>query len=81
MPTIAEKRREERVKLLAAAVSNLGVAAIVAGFISPALGGKFKGAIGVEAFIAGFALHVVAQLLLRYVVRTPGVMAKPEGDV
>ena len=76
------KRQEERVKLLASALSNLGVAAIVAGFISPTFGGRLQGAIGVEAFIAGFTLHVVAQLLLHYVVSRaePTTAAQPEVD-
>ena len=81
MTDVKTKRREERVKLLASAVSNLGVAAIVAGFIGPALGGRFKGAIGFEAFTAGFGLHVVAQLLPHYVVRTPKTAAEPESEL
>lgn len=76
------KRREERVKLLASALSNLGVAAIVAGFISPSFGGRLQGMVGVEAFVAGFSLHVVAQLLLHYVVgqATPQTTVEPEGQ-
>ena len=67
------KRREERVKLLASTLSNLGAAALVAGIIGPAFGGRLKGDVGGEAVFAGFGLHVVAQLLLHYVVRTPKV--------
>ncbi len=75
------KRQEERVKLLASALSNIGVAAIVAGFIGPAFGGRFKSEIGGEAVVAGMGLHVVAQLLLHYVVgrRKVEAAAPPEG--
>jgi hypothetical protein len=71
MASAETKRQEERVKLLASALSNLGVASIVAGLVGPALGGRLKGAIGGEAAIAGLLLHGVAQLLLHYVVVTP----------
>ena len=81
MADAGAERQEERVKLLVSAMSNLGVAAIVAGFIGPVFGGRFKGDIGGEAVVAGPGLHVVAQLLLHYVVRRPCIEAATAPEV
>ena len=72
------KRQEERVKLFATALSNVGVATIVAGFISPLFLGRvhISGAIG--ALLLGMLLHLLAQVVLHYVVETPTGMAPPE---
>ena len=67
MATADRKRREERVKLLANATSNLGVAFIVGGAIGPALLGRANLAEVVLATFAGFGLHLGAQGLLHYV--------------
>ena len=42
MAGVGSKRREERVKLFASALSNLGVAAIVAGLIGPLTAGRLN---------------------------------------
>ena len=65
------KRQEERVKSFATALSNVGVAAIVAGFISPFFGGRLHLAGAIGALILGMVLHFVAQIVLHYVVETP----------
>ena len=64
------KRREERVKLVATAFSNLGVASIIAGFVSPVLTGKVHLPTAVGALLIGLLLHFVAQVILHYVVTT-----------
>ena len=71
MPTAAErKRREERVKLFATALSNAGVATIVTGFIAPLLIGKLHPG-GLGAVVAGLMLHVAAQRVMHYVADDP----------
>jgi hypothetical protein len=67
VPTTAERRRrEERVKLFATAVSNVGVAAVASGFVAPLFTGRVQPA-GLVAVIFGVALHLVAQRILHYV--------------
>ena len=77
------KRREERVKLFAAALSNVGVAAIVAGFIAPALSGRIQTVAALLAFVAGFGLHLAAQGVLHYVVSEarPIASTEPEAEL
>ena len=67
MGTADRKRREERVKLGAAAVSNLGVAFIVGGAIGPVLLGRANPLEVALATMVGFAFHLAAQGLLHYV--------------
>ena len=62
------KRREERVKLAATALSNVGVAFVVTGIVAPLLLGRFSSWQVTTALAAGFAFHLVAQGLLEYVV-------------
>lgn len=69
------KRREERLKLFATFLSNLGVAAIVTGFLSPLLLGRLGWAQAV-AVLVGVALHACGQLVLEWVVRTEPEEAK-----
>ena len=71
MPTAADRRRrEERVKLAATALSNVGVAILVTGFIAPLVTGHL-GLGGVVAVVVGLALHLAAQRLLHYVASEP----------
>ncbi len=71
MPSAAErKRREERVKLFATALSNVGVATVVTGFIVPLLTGR-SGLSGFGAVVLGFAFHLAAQRVLQYVADEP----------
>ena len=77
------KRREERVKLFATALSNVGVATIVAGFISPLFSGRVRLAGAAGALLLGLALHMAAQLMLHYVVRVRAVQpshSDPEAE-
>ena len=68
MSTAADrKRREERVKLGASALANLGTAFIVGGAIGPSLVGRAKATVLGVSVAIGFILHVAAQLLLHYV--------------
>jgi hypothetical protein len=69
---VGAKRREERVKLFASAISNVGVATIVTGLIAPVLAGRAHALQDGAAFVAGLALHLIAQGVLHYVVQTPG---------
>ena len=67
MPTSADgKRREERVKLASTALSNVGIATLVTGFIAPLVTGRLQ-LLGVVAVVVGFAFHLAAQLLMHYV--------------
>lgn len=67
MATPAErKRREERVKLFATALSNVGVATIVTGFIAPLALGRLS-LLGFGAVVVGFILHIAAQRVMHYV--------------
>ena len=65
------KIREERAKLLATFLSNLGAAALIAGMI----GATFTGAANWGDVLAGFAvgvgLHLLAQAVLQVVVVPP----------
>ena len=74
------KRQEERVKLFATALSNVGVATIVAGVVGPSVVGRFQPIAAVGCFLTGFALHLAAQGILHYVVASPKqpVAAEPE---
>ena len=65
------KRREERVELAASALSNIGVAFIVAGWVGPSIAGRFSAAIALGAALLGFGLHLLAQCVLHYVVAGP----------
>jgi ABC-type xylose transport system permease subunit len=71
MADAGAKRREERVKLFASAISNVGVATIVTGLIAPVLSGRAHAVQDVAAFVAGLALHLIAQGVLHYVVDAP----------
>ena len=68
MATAAAKRQEERVKLFAAALSNLGVATVVTGVVGPALTGRARLLTGVVAAVLGLLLHLAAQGVLHRVV-------------
>ena len=70
MDGVGAKRREERVKLFASALSNLGVAAIVAGLIGPLTAGRLNPGVALGDILLGFGLHLAAQCVLHYVVRT-----------
>ena len=75
------KRREERVKLFATALSNVGVATVIAGFIAPAFSGRIQPVIAIPAFIAGFGLHLAAQGILHYVVVEVRSIAPPNPEL
>ena len=64
MPGAGAKRREERVKLAATALSNLGLASIVTGVIAPLLAGRAQLIGIVVSFIVGATLHLAAQIVL-----------------
>ena len=68
MTTAAAKRQEERVKLFAAALSNLGVATAVTGVVGPALTERAQILTGVVAAVLGALLHLEAQGVLHQVV-------------
>ena len=70
MAEVGAKRREERVKLLATALSNLGVASIVTGVISPLTAAHVHVVVALAAFVGGIALHLIAQVVLHLVVRS-----------
>ena len=61
------KRREERVKLFATALSNLGVASVVTGVISPLTSAHVQVVVAAAAFVGGIGLHLAAQLVLHLV--------------
>ena len=62
------KRREERVKLAASALSNVGVAFVVAGMVGPSITGRLNAYIGLGSVMIGFGFHLLAQCVLHYVV-------------
>ncbi len=68
------RRREERVKLAATALSNVGVATLVTGFIAPLVTGRLQIG-GFVAVLTGVVFHLAAQRLLHY------VAAEPEEEV
>ncbi len=72
------KRQEERVKLVASALSYLGVAAIVAGLIGPLTTGRLDRLVALGDILLGFGLHLAAQCILHYVVDSPKATAKEE---
>ena len=61
------KRQEERVKLFASALSNVGVATIVSGAVAPMVTGRFNVVTAIGGFLFGLGLHLVAQVVLHYV--------------
>lgn len=57
----------ERIKLLAAALNNLGLAFAIGGFVAPAISGRLLAGAGVIQLVwlvLGTALHLCAQLVL-----------------
>ena len=80
MASANARRQEERGKLFPSALSNVGVAAIVAGLIGPATTGRFNAAIGLGDFLIGFGLHVAAQCVLHYVVVNDGAKPATEAE-
>ena len=72
------KRREERVKLVASALSTLGVAIIVTGVIAPVLAGHVRPVATGLAFVLGLGLHVTAQVVLHLVVVEPTLETSDE---
>ena len=72
MPTAADrKRREERVKLFAAAVSNVGTAFVIGGVVGPSLIGRINAVVIVASITAGVMIHLAAQGILHYVADDP----------
>ncbi len=71
MAQVGAKRREERTKLFASALSNIGVAFIVAGLVSPSITGRFHLSVAFGSVLIGFGFHLVAQCVLHYVVGEP----------
>ena len=65
------KRQEERVKLFASALSNVGVAAVVAGWIGPSITGRLNTIVVLGAALVGLGFHLLAQCILHYVVGEP----------
>ena len=61
------KRREERVKLLAAALANVGTASFVAGFVAPAFGGRLGPFSLLLGFAFGLGFHALGQIVLEWV--------------
>ena len=47
------KRQEERVKLFATALSNVGVASIISGVVAPLVLGRFNDGLAAGAFLLG----------------------------
>ena len=68
MADASAKRQEEPVKLVASALSNAGVAAIVSGAIAPMVTGRLDILIALGGFMFGLGLHLAAQVVLHYVV-------------
>ena len=81
MAPVDAKRQEERVKLFATALSNVGVSIIVAGFIGPIFVGRFQPIVALAALVIGFSLHLAAQGVLHYVVASPKPIVRPEPEV
>ena len=67
MGSAERKPQEERVKLFASALSNVGVATIVAGFVGPSIAQHLNPAIAVGSVMFGFGAHLAAQCVLHYV--------------
>ncbi len=68
MPASAgRKRREERVKLGASALANLGSAFIVGGAVGPSLLGRLNPVALAVSLVVGVAFHAAGQGLLHYV--------------
>ena len=80
MATTGEKRREERTKLFASALSNIGVGFFVAGWVGPSVTGHLYPSIAVGAALLGFGFHLVAQCVLHYVVMEPSRSGNDEED-
>ena len=74
------KRLEERVKLFAAALSNVGVAFVVAGLVGPSITGRVNLSAAVGSALLGFGFHLVAQCILHYVVADPQQGGHGGGD-
>ena len=72
----AAKRQEERVKLFATALSNLGIATVVTGFVGPLLSGRALVSTAAIAVVLGLAFHLAGQAVLHHVVND-----RPEEDV
>ena len=70
MADAGAKRREERVKLFATALSNLGVASVVTGVISPLTSAHVHVVVALAAFVGGIGLHLTAQSVLHLVIRS-----------
>ncbi len=69
MASAAErKRQEERIKLFATAFSNLGVASLVTGVISPLVSAHAQVVVTVIAVAGGVVLHLIGQGVLHFVV-------------
>lgn len=68
MASANAKRQEERVKLFATALSNVGVATIVTGFIAPLITGRLLALQAAASLTVGLALHFGGQIVLHYVV-------------
>ena len=60
--------RNERLKLLAGALNNLGLAFAIGGSVAPVIGGKlpvgYAGLVPIAWFVLGAALHGTAQFVL-----------------
>lgn len=69
MADTAAKRREERIKLWATFLSNLGAATVIASVVGPAITGRFQALAAALGFLSGFVLHLCGQGFLHYVVR------------
>ncbi len=61
------KRREEHAKLAASALSNIGVAFIVAGLVGPSITGHANLYTGLGSVLLGFGFHLAARGVLHYV--------------
>ena len=71
MDPVSAKRREERVKLFATFISNVGVALVVTGVLAPAFTGRMQPSLLLGALAFAGLAHLLAQLVLHWVVRTP----------
>jgi peptidoglycan/LPS O-acetylase OafA/YrhL len=66
-----KRRGEERAERLAGFLSNLGVAAVIAGFIGPSFGGGFSVFEALGAVLAGLVLHGAGQYVPELAVPRP----------
>ena len=71
MTEAGAKRREERTKLFASALSNIGVGFFVAGWVGPSVTGHLYPSVALGAALLGFGFHLVGQCVLHYVVVEP----------